>query len=438
MVLTVPLVRQTTTSTRLRCRLAAAFAALLLVAAHAQALTLDYLGQQIVPTGMPFAGTTVGGLSALDYDAAQQRYFALSDDRSAIGAARFYTLALDLAQFRRSADPGMAGVTFTGVTTLQKSGGGAYAPNTLDPEGMRLDAARGRLYWSSEGQRSSAGLQNPAVRSIQLSGEHVGDFAVPALFNPSGSVGGLQPGDRGVYDNLAFEGLAISPNGRTLWTASENALAQDGPPASVAHGSPVRFLSFDLDSGAAGAQYVYPVGPVAVPPNPISPFAINGLSDFVAIGERRWITVERSFALGAQTPGQPVTGYTIRLYLADASAATDVSALDSIAGQSVTAMTKTLLLDLSTLHHDDGSALALDNIEGIGFGPAYLGRPTLVLVSDNNFNGNQFTQFVALSVSMPVPEPGSWALLAAGLGAVASRVRQARGRAARAAGSSGA
>ena len=94
-------------------------------------------------------------------------------------------------------------------------------------------------------------------------------------------------------------------------------------------------------------------------------------------------------------------------------------------GQPVQAATKALLLDLSTLTHEDGSALALDNIEGITFGPQFNGKDTLVLVSDNNFSGTQFTQFVALQIT-PVPEPETFALLLAGLTLVGAAARRAR------------
>ena len=63
-----------------------------------------------------------------------------------------------------------------------------------------------------------------------------------------------------------------------------------------------------------------------------------------------------------------------------------------------------------------GSPLALDNIEGITWGADFNGQRTLVLVSDNNFGASQFTQFVALSVSPAIPEPGTWALMPVGAG----------------------
>ena len=181
-----------------------------------------------------------------------------------------------------------------------------------------------------------------------------------------------------------------------------------------------------MASGASGAEYVVEVEKVALPPNPPGGFATNGLTDLLAIGDRQFIAIERSFAVGAATPGSPVTGNTIRLYQLDARNATDVSGLDSIAGvATLQTVKKTLLLDLSALKNDDGSALALDNIEGLAFGPQFNGQQTLILVSDNNFSGTQFTQFVALSVAA-VPEPQTYALLLAGLGAVGWVVRRRR------------
>jgi hypothetical protein len=73
-----------------------------------------------------------------------------------------------------------------------------------------------------------------------------------------------------------------------------------------------------------------------------------------------------------------------------------------------------LLADLSDFRNDDGSALALDNIEGLTLGPVVGGKQTLILVSDNNFGAAQFTQFIALEVT-PVPEPATWALWLGGL-----------------------
>ena len=399
-----------------RCALALA----LVCAGGVQAQTLAYLGQQIVPTGHIFSGTTVGGLSGIDR-MANGSYLALSDDRSGFNPARFYEISLDLAQFVRSPFPGFAGVGFVSVTTLLKPDGTPFATNTVDPEAIRINPANNNLVWTNEGQRSGAGslaLQNPTVREMTPGGTYTRDFAVPARYNPAGT-GAADPGIR---NNLAFESLTVSTDGLTLYTATENALVQDGPAATVVNGSASRILSFNLSTGAAGAEYVYPVEPAAFAPNPAGGFVTNGLVELLAFGDRQFIAVERSFSAGAATPGTGPSGFptsnTIRLYRVDARGATDVSGVDSLVGAAYTAVSKTLLLNLSDLKNDDGSFLALDNIEGISWGPLVDGKQTLVLVSDNNFGASQFTQFVALQLTSPIPEPASWSLLLGGLALV--------------------
>jgi hypothetical protein len=384
----------------------------------AAAQTLSYIGQQIVPSGTVYAGTTVGGLSGIDRIAASGRYVAIADDRSQFQPARFYELSLDLSLFQRSGNPGFAGVSFTAVTTIQRPDGSPFPLNTVDPEALRFNAATGTLLWSNEGQRAAAGLQDPTVREMSAGGVHVGDFAVPGRYLPAGSVAGPAPGDRGIRNNLAFESLTLSTDGLTLYTATENALVQDGPASSTGAGSPSRIASFNLATGAAGAEWVYEVAPVVLPPAAAGGFATNGLVELLAIGEREFIAVERSFAVGAATPGVGPnglpTGNTIRLFHVDARNATDVSGMDSLLAASYTPVAKTLLADLSDFRNDDGSALALDNIEGLTLGPVVGGKQTLILVSDNNFGAAQFTQFIALEVT-PVPEPATWALWLGGL-----------------------
>ncbi len=387
-----------------RCAaLASVSAALSLVSLPALAQTLNYLGQQIVPTSAVFRGVPVGGLSSIDYVPATGHYLAISDDRSDRGPARFYELALDLSKFHRSASPGDAGVSWVNMTTILDLDGQPFGRNMVDPESLRLDARRNLIYWSNEGQRSSAGFQNPTVRRMTPDGKPAGEFPVPAYYNPSGSAGGLAAGDVGVYNNLAFESIALTPDGKTLWTMTENGLAQDSLPTAVGRGSRARMLSFDLDSGKAGAEYVYDVGPVPFPPAKAGDFATNGVPDMLALSDHEFIVIERAYAVGAQTPGIAAltklpTSNTIKLFLVDTRGATDVAGWTSIKGREVTPVKRTLLMDLSSLKNDDGSILALDNIEGLTFGPVVNGKRTLILVSDNNFNPAQFTQFVALTI----------------------------------------
>ncbi|MPZ46065.1 MAG: PEP-CTERM sorting domain-containing protein [Betaproteobacteria bacterium] len=389
---------------------------LLLGGAANAAAPFSYIGQQIVPTGTMAFGTTVGGLSGIDFDAAASRYFAISDDRSQLNPARFYRLGLDLNQFQRSNAAGSAGVMFDSVTPILAPGGTAFAPAQLDPEAIRL--AGTSLYWTSEGARDASGLQNPFVRRMGLNGAHQAELATPSRFNPAGSIAGTQPADSGIRNNLSFESLTLSTDRTRVYAATENALVQDGPAAAFGQSSVSRVIEFDLASGSRTAEYSYVVDAVAAAPVPSGSFATNGLVEMLAIGEGQFITVERAFSTGV--------GNSIRLYYADARGATDIAGLDSLAGGSYTPMTKSLLLDLGALRNDDGSPLLLDNIEGITFGPELDGSPSIILVSDNNFSPAQFTQFIALSQVGAIPEPETYALMLVGLGLVLAARRRRR------------
>lgn len=368
-------------------------------AAGPAGFTLNYIGQQIVPNQTRFKGTTVGGLSSLDYNESTGRYLSVSDDRSKTNPARFYELSLDLAKFQPSPKPGMAGVTFHAVITFQQPGGGAFEKNSVDPEGLRFDRRRNKIYWSEEGRREISGFRSPAVREMNLDGSHYRDFVVPVYYSPSGSRLWTFTGSKGVYDNLGFESLAISTDGSTLYTATENGLVQDSPTANAYRGSLARILAFDISTGKPVAEYVYDVEPVMSAPSLLGSLAIIGLSDFLAIGDRQFITIERALTPGTITPGRINTGYTVRLYYADARNATNISGMESIAGKNISPVKKVLLLDMSDLKNADGSALAIGNIEGITFGPEFNSKRTIVLVADNNFSRMQFTQFIALEIA---------------------------------------
>ena len=354
-----------------------------------QQLQLVYLGQQILPQGYRFANTTVGGLSGIDYDAATGRYWAISDDRSEFGPSRFYELALDLSLFNKTAEPGHAGVTFNSVQTLKRLDGSAFsdarvAPGAAaDPEAIRVHAPSGRLVWASEGERvvkaGEGAVLTPAhVWEMQRDGTMLRPFVIPEKFRPSAA-------NRGIRRNLAFEGLAFTPDYATLFVATENALLQDGPAASLTESSPSRLLALDYASGQPRAEYVIDVAPIPVAPTKADGFADNGISEILALDAQRLLVLERSYAFGV--------GNTLKLFLVDLRGATDVSRLDSLTGQKYVGATKRLLLDFKTL------GIRLDNTEGMTWGPPLPGgRRTLVFVSDDNFNPRQMTQFLAFEV----------------------------------------
>jgi len=386
----IDMARQLLTGTLFRTALASAVAlAFGIGAAQATSIAgLTYIGSDSLPTGFAFQGTNVGGLSGIDYNPATGRYYAISDDRSQFNPARFYELSIDLSGGQLA--PG--GVSVQSVTTILGQAGQALPALSVDPESIRLDRATGTLYWTSEGDAAQNPALPPFVREMNADGTFVRTLPAPAPFVPT------QPPSVGIRNNLAFESLTISPDGKTLFTATENALLQDGPAASTTTGSPSRILSFDLAGGTAGAQYIYDVDPVAAETIPPGQFATNGLVELLALDDGRFIAVERSFSTGV--------GNSIKLYLADLTGATDVSGLPAVDGQPYVPVHKTLLYDLAAL------GITLDNIEGITFGPTLPdGAPSLILVSDNNFSATQFTQFIAFRVEVPEPAGAAPVLL---------------------------
>jgi hypothetical protein len=335
----------------------------LVCAAPAQAhhhSRLEFRGQAIIPTGTTFAGTTVGGLSSITYDAKRHVYYTLSDDPSLLQPARFYTVGLDI----RDGQLSDGDVAFDAVTTLLAPNGLPYPTNSLDPEGLALTRDR-KLILTSEGFANATPPIDPFIRRYNLDGSFRDSLLVPEAFLPNAEH------TRGVRNNLGFESAGIL--GQHLFTGTENALVQDGPAATVANGSPSRLLRYNLRTGRPDRQWIYETDPVAEPPVPATQFSVNGLVELLPLSDRHLIAMERSFSVGA-----PGTGNTIKLY--------------SVWLHGATAH-KELLLNLNTL------GIPLDNVEGLTFGPRLRdGRQSLVLVSDNNFAASQFTQFLLFAV----------------------------------------
>jgi 3-phytase len=346
-------------------------AAALLAPATASGHGLRFRGQAIVPTGATFAGTTVGGLSSITYDRRHDVFYTVSDDQSQINPTRFYTVRLAIGDGRLSAGD----VSFKAVTTLLAPNGLPYPAGSLDPEGLALTKDR-ELIFTSEGI-PAAGI-DPFVRRNALDGSFLGSLPVPQPFL-------VAPGN-GVRPNLGFESAGVL--GHHLFTATENALFQDGPPATPAGGSPSRILRYDLRTDRLDRQWVYLTDPVAEPPVPATAFSVNGVVELLPLDDDTLIAMERSFSVGA-----PDTGNTIKLYRVDLRGATNVNGAASLAGTRYRPARKTLLLDLDDL------GIPLDNVEGLTFGPRLRhGRRSLVLVSDNNFAATQFTQFLLFTL----------------------------------------
>jgi len=339
---------------------------------------VDFRGVVTFPTGQTFQNTEVGGLSGLVYDPEQQVYYSISDDRSERNPARFYTLDIDLSD--GSLDNG--DVQFQGVTSLTDGQGQPFAPRSLDPEGITLTAA-GDLYISSEGDANN--LIPPFVNQFSLQGQQLSALPIPEKFLPTADQ------SAGIRNNLAFESLTITPDQRYLYTATENALYQDGDVATLEDGSPSRIIRYDLTTGEVDKEILYITDEVATDSNPPGGFITNGLVELLALDNNgNLLALERGFSEGV--------GNTVKLYEVQVQNTTDLQDIDAVADLDVDAVAqKRLLLDLADL------GIPLDNIEGMALGPVLPdGRQSLVLVSDNNFSDTQTTQFLAFALDTTV------------------------------------
>ncbi|UJS04360.1 phytase [Cylindrospermopsis raciborskii] len=368
---------------------------------------LKFVGQKtfvtgFIPPGTPGkvngTDTPMGGLSGVVYDVAKGLFYAISDDRSQFGPARFYTFTLN---------PATSDITFTNVTPITDTSGNLFPALSLDPEGIAL-TSNGTVFISSEGEANpSAGrVTNPFIKEFDLTtGKEIRTLLVPSKFLPvvqdTNGDGVVNTGDTqtsGVRNNLAFESLTISPDQKTLYTATENALLQDGDRTSLTAPSRSRVIQYNLVTGQPEKEYLYLADAIAKAPTG-GTAADSGLVDLLAIDNRgTLLALERSFAVGQ--------GNTIKIYEVTLQGATDITTINSLSGitsdqlAAIQPVQKRLVLNLDTLNlpNSDGNhPTGTDNIEGLSFGPRLAdGRQSIVLVSDNNFGATQFTQILTL------------------------------------------
>jgi len=349
-------------------------------------MSLEFLGEYQLPK-INFEGAPVGGLSGITYDSKGMsgvtsqayRFYALSDDPSENGEARFYSLRLDLTS-GDSPNISLKKVTVEGVTSLKKADGETFSWGSINPEAIAL-SPRNSVLIASEGV-THVGIP-PFVGEFDLkTGKMRENLPIPKRYIPDASDEKQQ---QGVLDNLGFESLTIdpetfSPGGLDpfrVFVATEAPLMQDVDPEQA---SKLRLLHYIIVDKTAQlvSENLYTLDQV-----PLS--ILNGLTELVAVGGGQFLSLERSFGL---------SGYGARIYQVAVGAATDTSRINSFKGRSaVEPVRKKLLLDLTEL------GIPLYNLEGMTLGPRLPdGSQSLVLVSDDNFDEAQKTQFLLFSL----------------------------------------
>jgi hypothetical protein len=345
---------------------------------------IKLMGEYILPGGIQFKNTTVGGLSGIDYDAAKDVYYMICDDPSVKGPTRYYTAKIPFS------DKGIDSVQILDVTALLNPKGQLYTDITkdrlhsADVEAMRYDAKRDELVWSSEGQRfmrdGKQELEDPQIVIMERNGHYKDSFALPGNMH-------IEAIEKGPRHNSVFEGVSFDEDHSHLYVSVEEPIYEDGPRAGAGDSTAwVRILKFNRKIKQPVAQYAYQIDAVPYPANPPEAFKINGISDILYIGNEKFLVIERGYSVG-RLPSD------IRVYIADARYAEDISSMALDITPVKKPITKKLLLDMNSLGR------FIDNIEGVTFGPTLPnGHRTLVFVADDNFAPKQKSQFLLFEV----------------------------------------
>ncbi|MGY4515803.1 esterase-like activity of phytase family protein [Lysobacter sp. HA18] len=245
----------------------------------------------------------------------------------------------------------------------------------LDPEGIRVSADGMHVYVTDE--------YGPFVyRFNRITGRRDRAYALPAAFAvPHKSAVGddeISGNTVGRVANKGMEGLAISPDGRTLFGAMQSPLAQDGG----TNAPYVRIVAIDTASGMT-RQYAYPLSNLGTAAKPKYPT----VSEVLAINDHELLVDERD----GKGFGDGSSAAYKRVYRIDLTGAATVDTLTGAAALAPRAIAKTQFLDIVaalTAHGIPATDIPA-KLEGLAFGPDVRTdgrlRHTLFIANDNDF-----------------------------------------------------
>jgi hypothetical protein len=350
---------------------------------------LDASGGTLVNDGR------LGFFSDLYYDARRDEWWALSDRGPGGGTLPYETR---IHKFKIDVDPASGAISNFQVlkTLIFRKGGSALdgiSPKTagplglaFDPEGIVVHPLTGHLLVSDE--------YGPSLLEINPAGQVVRRYPTPANLLPrnvaSGAVNFASDtgNDAGKRSNRGFEGLAISPDGRTVYAMLQSAMLDEGGGSGVFN----RIVAFDTRSARPIAQYAYRMARSSQG---------RGISALVALNEHEFLVLERNNrGVGVDSNlGSTPDEWNKKVFRISLSGATDVSTVDLDAPSAAfvpVAKSAAPWLDLAasaTLAQPALAALggvAPEKWEGLTIGPRLLDGSYLVLAgTDNDYSVTQ-------------------------------------------------
>jgi hypothetical protein len=359
---------------------------------------LDASGGTLVNDGR------LGFFSDLYYDARRDEWWALSDRGPGGGTLPYETR---VHKFKIDVDPASGAISnFQILRTLIFRKGGSpldgFSPEAagplglaFDPEGIVVHPLTGHLLVSDE--------YGPSLLEINHAGRVVRRYPTPANLLPRNAVTGIvnfasdAGNDAGKRTNRGFEGLAISPDGRTVYAMLQSAMLDEGGGSGVFN----RIVAFDTRTARPIAQYAYRMAGSSQG---------RGISALVALSDHEFLVLERNNrGLGVDsTLGSAPADWNKKVFRISLAGATDVSNIDlDASGAAFVPVAKSAApwLDLAagaTLAHPALAALggvAPEKWEGLTIGPRLADGSYLVLAgTDNDYSATQNGSPVQLDV----------------------------------------
>jgi Esterase-like activity of phytase len=240
----------------------------------------------------------------------------------------------------------------------------------FDTEGMRVSNDGLRVYISDE--------YGPYVYEFdRILGVRLRAFQLPSMFyvntlSPQGAVE-IADNTSGRVANKGMEGLAVTPDGKTLVGIMQNALIQDANEGGAA-ANLLRIVTIDIRSGAVTHQFAYLLT------------SGSGVSEILALNNHELLVDERD----GKGRGDGSKAKIKQLFKIDLNGAVDISNMDGLTAANY-AVNKTLFLDLVQLLTANGisSSNIPAKIEGIAFGDDVRQSGstvhTLWVANDNDF-----------------------------------------------------
>ncbi|HMJ61903.1 MAG TPA: esterase-like activity of phytase family protein, partial [Bryobacteraceae bacterium] len=232
-----------------------------------------------------------------------------------------------------------------------RSDGFDPSKNSLNPANARFDPESIRV--SNDGKSVFISDEyGPSIYQFDRStGQRIRTFTLPDYFgvqnvSSRGSVE-ISGNTQGRLANKGMEGLALTPDGKTLVCIVQSPLIQDGGAAGVN----LRIVTIDIATGAVTHAYVYKLSN-----------ANNTVSDITAVNDHQFLVDERGGNSG-------LSAVTKQLFLIDVSGATDVKG-DTTLPANFTAVAKGAqpFLDLLDPAYGLKTADFPQKIEGVAFG----------------------------------------------------------------------